>query len=195
MGERAVMSHFKGKKHELNCKAKDEGQLGIDSFYMSEKEKASSDVPLFTGKKSKIEDFIYDDKMATNAEIIWTMNVVQSNNSLRSCDDLPKMFQNMFPDSMVAKNFTFGKDKCGYYINYGLAPYFKSILVDDIKKSDFFSISFDESLNKSTQSCRMDLVVTYWDNIKKRTQVRYLNSSFMRHSTANDLLEHFFLQD
>ena len=37
----------------------------------------------------------------------------------------------------------------------------------------------------------MDLVVTYWDNIKKRTQVRYLDSSFMGHSTANDLLEHF----
>ena len=42
----------------------------------------------------------------------------------------------MFPDSGIAKNFTFSKDKCSYYINYGMGPCNKLLLIDKIKASE-----------------------------------------------------------
>ena len=33
-------------------------------------------------------------------------------------------------------------------MNFGLAPYFKDFLLKEIKASDCFRVSFDESMNK-----------------------------------------------
>ena len=70
-------------------------------------------------KSSKaMEDFVFDKKNATNAEIVWTLKNFKRNVSLKSCESLPKLFQSMFPDSAIAKTFTFSKDKFSYYVNY-----------------------------------------------------------------------------
>ena len=53
----------------------------------------------------------------------------------------------MFPDSEVALNFTLGKTKCAYFMNYDIAPHFKNILTTAITESPFYRLSFDESLN------------------------------------------------
>ena len=42
-------------------------------------------------------------------------------------------------------------------ITYGIAPYFPSLLLKDIKHSDNFSISFGESLNSVTAKEQMDI--------------------------------------
>ena len=42
---------------------------------------------------------------------------------------------------------------------------------DDILKSKYFVVSFDESLKATVQECEMDLLVRYWDSIKNRFQV------------------------
>ena len=42
----------------------------------------------------------------------------------------------MLPDSGIAKNLTFSKDKCSYYINYGIGPCNKLLLIDKIKASE-----------------------------------------------------------
>ena len=44
-----------------------------------------------------------------------------------------------------------------YEITHGLAPYFKSIFVKAIGRSDVYTHSFDESLNEVTQSSEIDL--------------------------------------
>ena len=66
--------------------------------------------------------------------------------TFRSCDGLSGLFKAMFPDSIVAE-FFLQKDKCMYCLNYGKAPYFLSILVDEVQKSEYCAASFDESLN------------------------------------------------
>ena len=63
----------------------------------------------------------------------------------------------MFPDSDIVKKFTLGKTKCSYIINYGIAPYFKEILLKAINHSPYYSLSFDESM----QNCRMDVGIRY----------------------------------
>ena len=54
----------------------------------------------------------------------------------------------MFPGSIVAKHFKLGRTKCGYLITHGLRNYFLDIPYTEIQQSPFYSVSFDESLNK-----------------------------------------------
>ena len=60
-----------------------------------------------------------------------------------------------------------------YVINHALAPCFKSLLLDSLKKSDIYVYSFDDSLNYVTQTCEMDLYIRYWDIIDNQVNVRY----------------------
>ena len=53
--------------------------------------------------------------------------------SLRSCLGLKKLFWSMFTDSEIVKTFQLNKTKCGSIINFGLAPYFKDLLLKEIK--------------------------------------------------------------
>ena len=59
-----------------------------------------------------------------------------------------------------------GPDELHYYVTFGLAPYFKSLLIDTLKKSDCHVLSFDESLNDFTQTSEIDLLVWFFDNYK-----------------------------
>ena len=54
----------------------------------------------------------------------------------------------MFSDSIITQNFQLSKTKCGYYINHGIAPYMKSLLMDGVTNSPYYALCFDESLNK-----------------------------------------------
>ena len=63
---------------------------------------------------------------ATEAEILWTVSTAVVLNSDCSCDGLPKLFHCMFPDSAIAKYFTVGQSKCGYYLSFSVAPYLKN---------------------------------------------------------------------
>ena len=64
----------------------------------------------------------------------------------------------MFSDSHTAQEFELGADKLKYVTNWGVTPYFKDLLKAKLHTSDFMVISFEESLNESTQNCQMDIV-------------------------------------
>ena len=72
----------------------------------------------------------------------------------------------MFPDSKIAEAFSMGRTKSMYMINHGLAPFFKSLLLSELNKSDIFIFSFDESLNQVTQTCKMVVYVRFWNVTK-----------------------------
>ena len=90
-----------------------------------------------------------------------------------------QVFQKMFPDSVIPKNFTFSKDKCSYYTNYGIGPYYKLVLTNEIKASPFFSTSFDKTLDKVTQQEQMDICMTFWNSDRKRVESRYFETDFL----------------
>ena len=54
----------------------------------------------------------------------------------------------MFPDSNIAEKFCLQKVKCTYFINYVIALHFPSILMNNVKDSEFYAISFDGSLHR-----------------------------------------------
>ena len=152
---------------------------------VSENKKQSSNATL---QQQTITSSVLDSNNLT-AEIIWALKSVNSGYSNNSNSDMKDTFRAMFPDSNIAKNYQMGANKLQYMVNWGIAPYFKDRLVENVNKSKYLSIGFDESLNKITQNCQMDLTLRYWD--VNQVQVRYWDSSFLGHTTAIDLLDNF----
>ena len=95
----------------------------------------------------------------------------------------------MFANSETAKSYEMGRTKLGYVVNFGLQPYLNGLLTESIKKSRYYSISFDESLICSFQNCQMDLNIQFWNNNLNCVESRYFDSQFLGDSTAKYLLE------
>ena len=142
MGVSALLSHASGKKHKdkLTSLSKDSG-IAIFFSRLKDKESKSgasgSSKPINAIKSTQsIENFVVPAN-AIRAEILWFLKVVITHSSLRFCENLNELFQAMF--NVQHKIFKLGKTKCGYFINYGLALFFKTNLIKSIKESPFFA--------------------------------------------------------
>ena len=93
----------------------------------------------------------------------------------------------MFPDSTIAKNFQQSKTNCGYYINFGVAPYVRKLLKETIEISPFLIILFDESLNGYVQKEQMDIKIRFWCDDKSKVTARYLDSKFLARGNAETI--------
>ena len=127
-------------------------------------------------------------KETLTTEVLWALKAILSHYSYKSCEDIAQLFQRMFADSTIAKQFTCDKKKCAYLACFGVSPFFQQQLLDEIKKLENFVLLFDESLNKVTQSKQLDLHIRFWNTKCLSMQTRYVTSLFMGHATANDLL-------
>ena len=114
----------------------------------------------------------------SKAEILWTPKSISAGYSNNSCSDNAGLFQHMFPDSEIVKSFQLGPTKIKYLTNFGIAPYYKSVLLERIKESPCFVISYDESLNPVTQTCEMDLLARYFDETEERVKISILIHNF-----------------
>ena len=79
------------------------------------------------------------------AEIIWCFRTVLIDSSNSSNEDISATFR-LFPDD---KNL----------VNFGITLWIKELLRDDVEIAARVVIGFDESLNKATQTCQMDVNV------------------------------------
>ena len=91
----------------------------------------------------------------------------------------------MFPDSNIAQGMSYGPTKLSFLITFGIASYFKQLLVEDLKKTPCFVGLFDESLNTELHQEQMDFTARYFKNDQVMTG--YLSSAFLGHTTAEDL--------
>lgn len=85
--------------------------------------------------------------IAEDAEIRWTL----SHFSYKSCLGTNKLSKLMFRDSTIANEFCMSKTKYTYVTHFGIAPIFKTELIEQINGCLFYSVLFDESLNSSLQ--------------------------------------------
>ena len=125
------------------------------------------------------------------AEIVWSLKSVCSGFSNNSASNTNQVFAAMFPESKITKSLQVGLDKVKYICDFGLTPFFKTVLAEKLKKSEHYVISYDESMNEVTQNCKMDVLIRYFDEDDKQVEARYLNSRFIGHSTNVDLFEQF----
>jgi hypothetical protein len=107
----------------------------------------------------------------TKAEVIYVLSCVKANISFRASESLNKLFPSIFPDSEIAKQFSLGRTKFAYLLCFGLAPFFKEELIEDLKSSGFFCAMFDEALNKVSQKSQMDIIVRY---VKILIKIKYV---------------------
>ena len=143
IGVIALLSNGQGKKHKSNVDC-----FSPDSrLYFQGNTSTTSEAP---ARKYTTFDNVIIPASATKEEIRWISKVVDSSFSLRSCLDLNDLFES-FLDSTIAKNFQLSKTKCGYYINFGVAPYIRKLLKETIEISSFLTILFDESLDGYVQ--------------------------------------------
>ncbi|KAK1906949.1 hypothetical protein KUDE01_009345 [Dissostichus eleginoides] len=62
-------------------------------------------------------------------------------------------------------------------------------LIEDVRKAKCHVVSFDECLNKVTQTEQMDIILRYWSEREGKVAVRYFTSEFLGHTQAEKLLE------
>ena len=62
---------------------------------------------------------------------------------IHSLGDVTITFQTIFPNSAIAKSFSVARIKGTYFANHGMAPYFKSILMSEVKSSNIYVLPFD----------------------------------------------------
>ena len=211
MGKSAVASHAKGKKHKEKISLKK--SLPIHFFSTNnglssstndkhddscrndgvavQREKGQStdgnEAPMPQQMmQSSLSSYVHQTSV-TEAEILWVLRTVLCHNSLRSCDGLSELFQRMFNDSTIAKSFSLGRTKCGYLVNFGIAPYFKEQLLLKLKSSPCFVACYDESLNRTFQEEQMDTVVKYFDDVTGLVETRYLTSAFLKRPNSSNL--------
>ena len=120
-------------------------------------------------------------KFCHNQQLILTYSVVQQKLKLyllfsvcerfssNGAKYLNQTFQSMFLECSTAQKIQLGSDKLKYIVNWGLPHHFKTKL----QKSEFLVISLDESLNKSTQNCEMDIEICFLSQEAKDVEIRY----------------------
>ena len=125
MGEQALKSHMNGQKH----KDRTPSNKSISShFQLASSSKAETvQIISLTSTQPTIKGVLIKDNVL-HAEICWALKTVASKYSQRSCDGTGDLFAVMFPDSEIARNFKLARTKCGYFINYGIAPHFLQLL-------------------------------------------------------------------
>lgn len=111
------------------------------------------------------------------------MKTVVSHYSVNSSVKTSNLFLKMFPDSAIAQKFKCGKTKCAYFIQFGLANFFKKDLIYKVlKPGAVFVVSFDDFLNEVLQEEQMDLHLRFWDSELNKAVTRYFDSVFLGHT-------------
>lgn len=188
MGHIALDSHMKAEKHKKYVSSQ-ASSVPISMFSSS----TSTSQPSSRPSTSSNAFGSFANVATLKAEILWVFQTVRHHHSNISNEDIPLVFQAMFPDSECASTFTCGRDKTAYLARFGVAPYLKKELISQANK-DAFIIMFDESMNTTTKTKQLDLHVRHWSTDETGTPIvrsRCLGSQFLGHSTAEDLLEHF----
>lgn len=221
MGVRALASHADGKKHQKKVKMMQSGDSSITSFFVKRETKddeqatfenseaqfnlqdmtippppplpstSNESVTENTKENSTLTKYVVND-MVLKAEVLWALKTVVNHFSCNSSANNDVLFQAMFPDSQIARQFKCGPSKCSYLIKFGLSEYYRGEMLNLVKgRNGVFVVSFDESLNKTIQEEQMDLLVRFWDSELNKVVTRYFTSVFLGHTTADDLMRCF----
>ena len=208
MGRKALESHAGGKKHKAivtqrMCgsaikvaleKPDDSGEnssaLAQQSLENLNTDDARSNAATesratVVAKSQPLIDTFLLKANVLEGEIICALENTLNHQSFSSCESLSKLFTRMFSDSKIAEQFSLGKTKCRYTV-FGIAPYFKSLLVNSIKLAEYFVASYDESYRVMDES-QMDILIRYFDEGSGKVNTRYYESKFLRRPNKDNL--------
>lgn len=203
MGKNALRSHMDGKKH-LQATSSAKKSSSLQCFFkpptaVSSTTPSTASAPSTTPPSGinpvhnetprGLQSFVLKADV-TKAEILSCLQYVMTPKlSMRSTANLIKLDPIKYPDSAIAKKVQLGKDKIGYSVNHGLAPYFHQNLEMVLLSCEYYVLCFDESFNKICEKTQMDLSFRFWDKNEDLVVTRYFNSMFLGSQKAPDLIE------
>ena len=126
MGRQALAGHANSKKHKDILDHR-------QSFFKPREMTMHNIQQEKTPSNDNVEmvDLTMHDLARRKAEIVWSLKSVCSGFSNNSASNINQGFASMFPDSKIAKSFQVGPDKLKYICNFGLAPFFKTIVAEN----------------------------------------------------------------
>lgn len=126
---------------------------------------------------------------ASRAEVIYALHVIYWNLSFSSNSRINTIFREMFDDSELVKLYSMSSRKISYVITHGIAPYMKTLIIEDAKKTPFVFL-FDETTSSQVKT-QFDGYVQYFSEKFGKIVTRYLGSAFSGHCNADHLFKCF----
>ena len=193
MGVSALVSHMtRSERHKaLMAELRDQQEANREHFTDSVSTNAAdvtNSVPQEHSPSNSVKKPLSELADSRAAEIYYALYVVGSDQSFRATQEPSALFSLMFPDSKIALVFSSSKTKTMYNIKFGIAKFVAAKFQDTFKKTRFYTICFDESMNIQVQVNQMDIHIRYIDN-NNLSQTQHMTSFALGHSTAEDLLE------
>ena len=187
-GKNQLLQHAKKEKHKEAIRfVQDKTQ---PKLHMATATPTSTHGPSVSKELSILK---YDDSKI-HAQIYWLAKVAICNFSLRSLDHIGDTFKCMFPDSKIAADLSLSRTSASYMITEGMAPHFRQVLVEDLRKSDLpFALHFDETTNVQVKK-QMDLTLRYWSPTHEQVWVAFYTSCFFGHADSETVVAKIFEQ-
>ena len=85
----------------------------------------------------------------------------------------------------VPTGFSLGETKVAYLITYGLGPYFKQLVLDDLGEGNY-SLCFDETTNEKSEK-ELQLQLRFWSKSEEKIVYRHLETLALSSATAEIL--------
>ena len=100
-------------------------------------------------------------------------------------DGVPRLFQRMFPDSVVAHKMTMSCTRVSYVISHGLGPCLLQKTIDDILRSPgtYYIIHFGETTASQIKK-QLYMLVRYYLDTHCEVRVRFLKALVFGHAYA-----------
>ena len=174
-------SHVKGVTHQDKERVR-RGKTNQRVFVIS------SEFEELTLSTSKINLVLTHEDKVIKAETIQPLDFIQSNYSFASAANDSKKFRIMFPDSEIAKSYSQGETKVNYVIQFGIAPYIKQCIPDNIKRKPF-SFLLNETNTQQVKK-QFDAYLQYWSSENQISNI-YYGSCFVGHCNSDQLFYHF----
>lgn len=84
----------------------------------------------------------FNQRLVEEAHIVWAYNSVKIGYSGNSVGDFGNVLRRISPNDKVTEKFQMGRKNLVYVVNYGLLPYFKESVKNQILKSPFIAAWF-----------------------------------------------------
>ena len=94
------------------------------------------------------------------AEVLRACKVIYNHYCYKFWEGKSQLFQQMFPESAIAKNFKYEEHKCAFLVLFDLAPYFQVSASSKLNK--ILVCLFDDNPNRNMQTKQMDIPVLAW---------------------------------
>lgn len=192
-GKAQLLQHAKKEKHKEATKHARSNKQAKLLVTASAPSTSSSSIGNTTSSGASVVSFSYNDASLT-AQIYWLAKMASCNFSLRSADHIGDTFKKMFPDSKIAAVFNLSRSSASYMIGEGLAPCFKTVIIEDVKKSNLpFTMHFDETTTVQVKK-QMDMTLRYWSPTHNEVWVAYYTSLFFGHAEGAKVASRMFSQ-